>query len=264
MGIEADNRFAQYLIIQVLTLVSGYLAIFIDMGIFTFLPMVIFLMASVTLFRSLGVVLHSNADSLGLKIRFGKQVEEEQTRRAKEQEISELSTQLYKLCNANKVEKAWELLEKRLLDDHFSSEADIFARISKYENPDLAIKAGRGFIERLIANHEIRKSWDVLAFCYTAANDDYILLSAESVIQLSANAETLNQKKMIVTIIQHFEQDFPNHPKTADLLLTAARFRIHDLDDFDGAREIMSHLYSAYPIIRSDNKFKALESILAS
>jgi len=262
MDINADAMFMQYLAIQMSTLLLGYVALFIDLGLFNLISMAVFLMAALTVFRSLGVVLHSNSETLGFPVRFGKQVEEKQSQLAKERELSDFSTQLYKLGNAGDLDKAWELLEKRLGDDNFATEADMFAHIRDWDNPRLAVKAGQGFIERLIAIQDFRTTWNVLEFCYTANGNDYKLLSAEAVIKLLTNAETRTQKSIMVSILRHFEEDFPNHPQTAETLLTAARFTAHDLDDFDSARKIVTHLHATYPSIHSNKTYEALSSIL--
>ena len=262
MDIDANTGFMQYLAIQSLTLLVGYLALFVDFGWFNIIFMAVFLMATMTVFRSLGVVLHSNSESLGFSVRFSKQIEERQSQVAKERELSEFSTQLYKLGNSGELNKAWELMEKRLRDDNFATEADLFARIRDWDNPRLAVKAGQGFIERLIAKQDFRTTWNVLEFCYTANGNDYKLLSAEAVIKLSTNAETRSQKSIMVSILRHFEEDFPNHPQTAESLLTAARFTAHDLDDFDSARKIVTHLQATYPSIHSNKAYQALSSIL--
>ena len=154
------------------------------------------------------------------------------------------------------------MLEKRLRDDNFATEADLFARIRDWDNARLAVKAGQGFIERLIAKQDFRTTWNVLEFCYTANGNDYKLLSAEAVMKLSTNAETRSQKSIMVSILRHFEEDFPNHPQTAESLLTAARFTAHDLDDYDSARKMVTHLQATYPSIHTNKAYQALSSIL--
>lgn len=262
LDIDANAMFMQYLAIQAFTLIAGYVALFVDFGWFNIITMALFLMATLIVFRSLGVVLHSNSESLGFPVRFGKQVEEEQIQLAKEHELSDFSTQLYKLRNAGKLTEAWELLQKRLRDDNFMTEADLFARLREWDNPRLAVKAGQGFIERLTAKQDFRTCWNVLEFCYTANGNDYKLTSAQAVLTLSAKAESRTEKSIMVSIIRHFEEDFPNHPKTAEILLTAARFTAYDLDDFDGARKIINHLHTTYPSVHSNKSYRALHSIL--
>jgi len=183
-------------------------------------------------------------------------------RLAREQELSEFSAQLYKISNAGQQTKAWEMLEQRLQDDNYVSEADLFSRTRNWENPLLAVKAGQGFIERLIESKDFRTAWNILEFCFEANQGDYKLLSGETVLALSSRAETRNHKSIMVTILTHFEKDFPNHPQTTAALLTAARFTAHDLDNFEGGREIIAHLQSTYPEIRGDKTFQALSTIL--
>ncbi len=262
LDIKADRIFTQHLVIQVSTLLLGYLVLFVDLGLLNLLSMAVFLMAILTVFRSLGVVLHHNSETLGFPILFGKQVEERQMELAREQELSEFSAQLYKISNAGQQTKAWEMLEQRLQDDNYTSEADLFSRTRNWENLRLAVKAGQGFIERLVERKDFRTAWNVLEFCFEANHKDYRLSSGETAIAMSGQAETRSQKSMMATILGHFEKDFPNHPQTAAALLTAARFTAHDLGNFDGGRKIIARLQSTYPEIHSNKTFRALSAIL--
>jgi hypothetical protein len=263
MGLEADAVLGQYLLVQGVALFAGYTALFVDLGWLNLVTMSLFLMTLMTLFRSLGVLLHSNADSLGIAVRFGKKIEDEQVRAAQEREYSEFSSELYQLSNGGQVKKAWELLEERLKKDKFSTEPDFFTRLSKWDKPLLAIKVGQGFTERLIKKGDYRTAWNVLEYCYPANNNKYRLTSSDAILKLMVNAETNLRKAIVVTLIHHFEEDFPDHPKRAEALLVAARYTAQDLDDFDRAREMMEHLYSNYPEIYSDKDYQALTMILS-
>ncbi len=263
MDFKADTVFVQYLAIQGVTMFAGYLALFVNMGLVNLVTMAVFLMLLMTLFRALGVLLHSNADTLGIPVRFGKQVEEEQVRLADDRELSEFTTELYQLSDTGRVKKAWELLEERLKKEKFETEADFFARISKWDKPLLAVKAGQGFVERLVKRGDFRTAWNVLEYCYVNNNHSYRLTSSNVILKLMASAETKLNKTIIVTLIEHFEEDFPDHPKRADALLAAARFTAEDLDDFERAREMLDQLHSKYPEIYSDKGYQALTVILA-
>ncbi|HIG42471.1 MAG: hypothetical protein ABGY96_18635 [bacterium] len=261
-NIEADARFGQFLILQFSMLLTGYVALFVNLGWFNILTMMAFLTVSMTAFRCLGVVLHSNAESLGLEVVYGPVIEEEQTQRARDQELSEFTASLYSLSGAGKTEKAREMLNQRLEDDGYITEPDLFGRIRGWENPALAISAGRGFLDRLVAAQDIRTSWHVLEFCFEANHNQYKLTSANSVITLAGLAETFKQKTIMAHLLEHFEEDFPNHPKTAEMLLLAAHFIAHDLDDFEKARGIMARLESDFPKIHADKTYQALHTIL--
>ena len=261
-NIEADARFGQYLLLQFSMLLTGYVALFMNFGWFNILTMMVFLTVSMIAFRCLGVVLHSNAESLGLKVVYGPAVEEEQVQRATGQEMSEFAASLYRLISAREVEKALEVLNQRLEDDNYLTEPDLFGRIRQWEDPALAIRAGRGFLNRLIAREDIRTSWHVLEFCFEANHNRYRLTSANTVITLAGQAETFKQKTIMAHLLEHFEEDFPNHPQTAEMLLLAARLIAHDLDDFEKARGIMSRLEAAFPKIHTDKTYRALRTIL--
>jgi hypothetical protein len=224
--------------------------------------MLAFVLAMMAVFRSIGVALHSNAETLGIGIRFGKQVEEEQVQLASDKELSGFVTELYKLSNSGQTAQAWQLLEARIQDDAYKTEAELFGQLRNWDNVRLAIKAGQGYIERLVTGEDFRTCWNVLEFCYAANGNRYKLLSASSVLELSRRAETRIQTKIMVSILRRFEEDFANHPQQAEALLIASRLCAHDLDDFETAREIMAHLHAQYPAIHADKTYQALQALL--
>ena len=263
MDIKADSAFLNYFAIQTGTIFLATISFSVDLGWFNLFTMLVFVMAMMAVFRSIGVALHSNAETLGIGIRFGKQVEEDQLQLARDRELSGFVTGLYKLANGGQAAQAWQILEKRIQDDEYQSEAELFDQLRNWDNVRLAVKAGQGFIERLVAAEDFRTCWNVLEFCYTANGNSYKLLSASSVLELSRRAETRNQVKIMVSILRRFEEDFANHPQRAEALLIASRFCAHELDDFETASEIMAHLHAQYPAIHADKTYQALQAILS-
>lgn len=263
MDIKADATFVAYFVIQTGTIFLAYIAVFVDLGWFNLITMMAFVMAMMTVFRSIGIALHSNAESLGIGVQYGKQVEEQQVQQAKDKELSVFVTSLYKLSNSSQMDKAWLSLERRVRDDGYKTEADLFARLCGWDNVRLAVKAGQGFIERLVAREDYRTTWNVLEFCYTANRNEYRLLSAGTVLELSARAETREQIEIMVYLLGRFEEDFPNHPRTGEALLIASQFYAHDLNDFEGAREIMARLHAEHPEIHASKTYQALSGILS-
>ncbi len=263
MDIKADATFMTYFAIQAGTIFLAYIALFVDFGWFNLVTMMAFVMAMMTVFRSIGVALHHNADSLGFGVQYGKQVEDQQVQQAKDKELSVFVTTLYKLSNSGQMDKAWLSLETRIQDDGYKTEADLFVHLRGWDNVRLAVKAGQGFIERLVAREDYRTTWHVLEFCYAANRNKYRLLVAGTVLELSARAETRKQIEIMVYLLGRFEEDFPNHPRTGEALLKASQFYAHDLDDFEGAREIMARLNVQYPEIHASKTYQALRGILS-
>jgi hypothetical protein len=261
--IEANTGFTQYLVLQFCMLLSGYVALFVNLGWLNILTMMVFLGITMTAFRCLGVVLHSNAEALRLRVVYGPKIEQEQTRRAHDQALSDFLSKLYVLADTDETGKALKMLDEHLQEDRYKTEAELFARIRAWENPVLAIQAGREFLNRLVARDDIKTSWDVLEFCYEANDNEYRLTAADTLITLSEHTETFRQKAITAYLLRHFEEDFPNHPKTAEMLLLAAQLTAHDLNDFEGARRIMTHLASDFPAIGQDKTYMALTAVLS-
>jgi hypothetical protein len=260
--IEANTGLSQYLSLQICMLLSGYVAFFVNLGWLNILTMMIFLSIAMTSFRCLGVVLHNNAESLGFQVIYGPKIEQEQVQRAHDQALSDFTSTLYTIAGNGETGKALKMLNERLQEDHYKTELDLFDQIRAWENPALAIQAGREFLNRLVASGDIRTSWKVLEFCYQANGNKYRLTSASTLITLSVHPETFKQKTMTAYLLRHFGKDFPNHPKTAEMLLLAARLTAHDLNDFETARHIMAQLASDFPAIHNDKTYRALEAVL--
>lgn len=262
MDLEFDKHLGQFLLMQLVTLFSGYMALGINLGLFNLVTMIVLLMAMLTLFRSLGVVLHSNAESLGFPVQFGERIARSQQDEAREKLLSEFSTSLYKLCNLGKARQAFEELETYLQADNYACEGELFSRMSKWESPVLAIKAGQKYIERLCDQGQFHNLWAVLEFCCTANNGDYRLLSSNTILKLIERAETHQQKKLVAAVLNHFESDFPNHPRTTEMLLTRIRFIAEDGDSFDRARTLLAELKVQNPDVLAHEHFQQLARAL--
>ncbi|MFP6808626.1 MAG: hypothetical protein VB957_15825 [Pseudomonadales bacterium] len=262
VDIRADSIFATYFFLQTTTLIFAYIAIMVDLGFFNLISMMIFVLVGISLFRSLGVALHSNADTLGISIRYGKKIEEAQLLRADEIEISNLLMQVYQLAHSGQTKKAWSMLEHKIQSKDHKYEAEIFERIQQWNNSRLALKTGTGFIERLVKRGDFRTAWHVLEYCFEANGGSYRLQSSDTVQKLLLKVETRNQKLVIAALLYQFPDDFPNHPQTPKLLLRAAQISENDLDDFASARRTMASLRSEFPEHCDSEAFKKLASIL--
>jgi TolA-binding protein len=187
-----------------------------------------------------------------------------QLRQARDQEFLEFSSELYELASSGQFTRAWEMLEAQLKKDRYSTEAEFFARLRQWDNPSLAVKAGQGFAQRLVKQGDFRTAWNVLEFCYAANGNNYRLTSSNAILKLMVEAQTQLQKEIVVSLLSHFEEDFPEHPRRAEVLLEAARLTAQDLNNFEAAREMMEHLHANYPDIYADKRYQALTVILAA
>lgn len=89
MAVKLDARVMQYFILQISCLSIGYVALFVNYGFFNVDSMAAFLSVLTALFRSLGVVIHANANSLGLKVLYSKDIESRQTQNVENRALSD-------------------------------------------------------------------------------------------------------------------------------------------------------------------------------
>jgi hypothetical protein len=262
MGVKFDSYVMQYFILQISSLFVGYVALFLDYGFYNLISMAAFLAVLTALFRSLGVVIHSNANALGLKVQYSKEIEDAQKIRANGKGTSDFCDSIYLQWTSGQQKMAWERLQEKILEDNYDCDADMFDRISRWADPALAVRFGQTYLERLVKQGSIDTAWSVLEFCFEKNNKEYKILTAATLVALSKAADSFERKSIIVSILRYFEEDFPHHPETAQILLYAAKIAADDLDDFKKAKIFMRILRRNYPAIYSDATYLALRKIL--
>ena len=252
--------FYRFMIIECMLVLAVYMTLVLELG---FIGIATVLYLVMILFRALGVVLHSNADRLGIPVRYSEQVQAAQEQEMADQEISEEASALYKLCAAGHTGKAFKQLNDRLEADQYRTEADFFAHLRTWERPQLAIRAGQNYIQRLVVRGQFDTALDVLEFCYNANGKKYRLLEADTVFQLSERAETLNHREIITHLLEFVPEDFPSYPRGGDALLAAARILAHDLNDFPAAHALLSRIDEDFPATTKNSTYVLLREIVS-
>jgi hypothetical protein len=224
--------------------------------------MAVFLSTLITLFRSLGVVIHSNADALGFSVLYSKDIERSQTQKSENKALSGFCDSIYLQWMSGQQAIVLERLQSKLAEDSYESEAELFDRIQRWAEPSLAVKMGQEYIGRMVKQGKINVAWSALEFCFENNNKEYKLLSASTLLTLSEAASTFKQKSISVSILTYFEKDFPNYPGTPKILLGAAKMAADDLDDFKTAKTLMRQLRRPHPDIYPDETYQALRKIL--
>ena len=261
-AVKFDSYILQYFILQGSSLIMGYVVFYLDYGFLNLILMAVFLGLLMALFRSLGVVIHANAYELGLKVQYSKEIEISQTLAAKNKEMSEFCDEMYLKWTSGQQKIVWQQLQDKIVKDDYESEAELFDRIHRWADPGLSLRLGQAYIERLVKRGYVDTAWSVLEFCFENNNKQYQILAAPTLITLSKVATTSKQKTIVVAILLFFEDDFPNHPDTAQALLLGAKISADDLGDFNTAKIFMRILRRKYPEIYSDETYLALRKIL--
>lgn len=262
-SIAYDANSLRYLGLQGLALTLGYVTL--SGGTGYWLPLFVFLLLAVwtTMFRLLGVVMHTNAETLGVTVRFGEGIEKQQRENALRQEINDFSTKLYSLNKAGQGKKALELLQQKLKTSNYQTEHEYFVRYSKWDNLNFTLIASQEFIERLVIKHEYRRAFEVLEFCFISNKDSYVVRPANVIFALAAQAETRHQRIVVVHLLEHFEEDFAPHPKTSEALLLAAEITANELDDWPRARQSLAKLKVHNPRITTVKRYRTLVKLLS-
>lgn len=262
-SIATDKNSIRYLGLQGLALSLGYVTLSGDTGYW--LPLSVFLLLAVwtTMFRLLGVVMHTNAETLGVTVRFGEGIEKQQRENASRQEINAFSTKLYSLNKTGQSEEALELLQQKLKESNYQDEYEYFVRFSKWEDLNFTLVASQKFIARLVSKHEFRRAFEILEFCFAANQNKYVVRPANIVFALAEQTETRYQRVVVVHLLEHFEEDFGGHPKTSEALLLAAEIAAHELDDWPRARQSLAKLKAVNPRITTVKRYRTLMKLLS-
>jgi hypothetical protein len=263
-ALQMDFRLVNYLGWQLATMGLIYVLLTRDMGWTNILVTLAFVSASITMFRSLGVVLHSNADELGIDVLFSQDITDSKIANAFDNELSVLSDKLYQLSNAGEHNKAQQSYQQHLETNAYASEALMFDRFRKWEDSRFAIKVGRSYIDRLVCAGKNSEAWDVLLFCFRANQNKYRLLTPESVLSLSRGTLSLQQKTVIAHLLSHFPEDFPAHHAAANCLLQAAKYYAQDLADPVLAEQALTQFEQRFPDGTSNTTYLALKEIINS
>jgi len=262
ISVEYDKRIIQYFVLQMSSLLMGYIALFVNYGFLNLLTMALFLAVLMAQFRSLGVVIHSNANALGLKVQYSTDVEERQTLAASNQALSAFCDSIHMQWSSGQHELVWERLQSKRQEDNFESEADLFDRLRGWEKPSMAVRFGQEYIHRLVKKDAIETAWEVLEFCFENNDNEYKILSALTLMELTNRADTFKRKHISVSILKFFETDFPNYPETAQILLRAAKMAADDLGDYKTAKTLMRQLRRKHSSIYQDKTYLGLRKIL--
>jgi hypothetical protein len=261
--IEFDKSVAQYFLILGMTVAAGSL-LTKNFSWFNLLTVSAVVFSLILLFRSLGVVLHTHASTLGLSVRFGPQVEARQVAESERRALSEFSLSLFQQVEVNRIEEAWDTYRMQLTADKFASEDALWDIIHKWQSPKLAILAGRGYIDRLLNQQRSREAWDVLRYCFENNQNEYRLSNGDVTLTMMDTTSTSQERRICAELLRFFDKDFPAHPRVSDALLKAVEIMIIDANDLIGARKLLNHIRIKFPETARKRAYLKLETVLAA
>jgi hypothetical protein len=262
-AVRTDAQFLRFLLLQIGLFLLGIMSIYLGTGFFGRLLIVAAtLIAAVLVFRALGIIMHANAEALGMPVTFGKKQVDDAREAQIGAELGEFTTALYALCLADRHAEAMQKLETHLSADRFRSEGRIFDTIRAFDDPRLGLKAGQGYIGRLVAAQDLRRAWAVLSFCFEENGGRYALLTGDVVIKLANSAMAHSEKAIAAHLLCRFDTDFPRHPLAGKALLAGILLVIEQSSDLTGARELFARVASGYPQLRRSRNYRTAKKLL--
>ncbi|MDA0978421.1 MAG: hypothetical protein O3B72_07685 [Proteobacteria bacterium] len=234
----------------------------------TFIAEVVFpaifaaLLLSMMLFRSIGALLHRNAEVLNLSVQFGHQIDASNQQRHHDKDIAQQVEALKNICEkGGGVTAAFRQYEALLAKNHFQSEAAFFEHFRSWSSSELAVMAGRGYIERLIQHRRFSMALEVLSFCFKVSGGDFRLTTVERLLTLVQYVESLEQKRMLARLLKDAPDQYTNDPRVADALIMAGRLYAEDLD-FLTTREILDRIEREHPLWAQDDGYLETRRLL--
>ena len=213
------------------------------------------------LFRIVGILIHANAESLGLPVRFGSQVEASQIAENIRREESEFCADLYRLVEADKTQEGWQRYQGFLSKADHGRFDRLWPVISQWPNPALALLAGQTQIEQLVKDENYPRAWQILAHCFERNHQEFKLLTARSTLELALRCENNQQKHIGAELLKFFGKDFPKHPRCAEASLKAVELMLEE-NNLEAAKRLLQQIRIKYPEVRGQETFKRLSLLV--
>jgi hypothetical protein len=245
--IKMGPRLVQYLLLSTALAMSCWLVVSQHWGWGNPLKLWVCLASFMLVFRCFGALLHDNADALGLDVNFSVAHSAAQAYAAQDKDVADFLFGLHKLASSTRLTEAAVQLAGRLKAEKYRREGYYFDVLAQWENKDLAVRAGVGYVDRLVAAGEMARAWTVLAFCFAADKGRVETGRSATVFMLAQSPRQIEQNIILWHLLQNFEKDFPNHPRTGEALLLAAKVALLDMHDRAGARACLARIRGVAP-----------------
>ncbi|MBT4494496.1 MAG: hypothetical protein HOC70_14735 [Gammaproteobacteria bacterium] len=219
------------------------------------------LLLAMVLFRSLGALLHRNADHLGIIVLYGPQAEAANQAESHRRDIAGELRVLQQLCESGGTVKAFRRLEARLARDHYKSESEFFKHLRAWSNPDLAVLVGRGYVERLVQHRQFSDAIEVLGFCYGASGGDFVLHKTSSLLKLTEFVSAGEEKRMLARLLSEVPDRFSRDPNAGDALVLAAKLFAEELV-FETASSLLERIEQEYPIWIQNADYRRISDLV--
>lgn len=190
--------------------------------------------------RCTGALLHARRTELGLLTAASPEQAEQQLKQQIDAERGAFLGHIYALVRADKFRQAWSELETRLKRERYADEDRYYDHLAGWEDKTLAHKLAQGYLKRLVVRSP-EQAWRLYASILAAEQGNYRLDSGDAVLKFAAAATTPSRRRLMLDVLRHFEEDFPNHPMSRQAFLVGADLAC-ELGETELAVEMMAEV----------------------
>ncbi|MCB1692968.1 MAG: hypothetical protein KDI19_09390 [Pseudomonadales bacterium] len=211
--------------------------------------------------RCTGVLLHARRTELGLSTSFSPEQAEAAREAHEQEERNQFLGEVFDLSRVHEYAAAWKKLEARLKRDRYETEALYFSALRRWDDPTMAHKLAQGYLKRLL-ERSVGEAWQLLEDILETENGNYRLDSGETVLKFAEVAETDAHKSLMLGVLQHFDEDFPAHPRSREAWLTTAKFAC-DLGRMEEAQAAFANVTSRRGLLHKPTYDECLSRLAA-
>jgi len=246
--VQMGPRLLHYLLFFGLLLLCCFIVVSENWGWLNPLKLFACLASFMLVFRCLGALLHDNADALGLQVNFSQTRSAVAAYREEDQVAADFLFDLHRLAHNGNLAEAAKTLQAHLKTYRYQREGYYFNALMEWSKPGLAVRAGVGYVDRLVVAGEIGRAWEVLEFCFHADGERVEIGQGATVFMLAAFPRLQEHNVILWHLLQNFETDFPRHPRLGEALLLAASVAYVDFHDRAGARACLARIQRVAPL----------------
>jgi hypothetical protein len=253
--LQMGPRMLHYLLLFGLLLLCCFIVVSENWGWLNPLKLFACLASFMLVFRCLGALLHDNAAALGLQVNFSETRSAAAAYREEDRVAADFLFVLHRLAHNGKLAEAAKTLEAHLKASRYQREGYYFNALMEWSSTALAVRAGVGYVDRLVVAGEVGRAWDVLVLCFNADRERVEIGQGATVFMLAAFPRLPEHNVILWHLLRNFEADFPRHPRLGEALLLAARVAYVDFHDRAGALECLARIQGVVPLCVESAEF---------
>ena len=251
-----------YLLISVLFSLPVLLILFFQ-GLPLLFRMIGVIYLLIMTFHLLGFVIYHHRDSFGLTVSFSPEIEAEAKEKEQIKQLGDVLYEVHVLASVGRIKNAIEELFAKLPDlgDTLDINEKLFARLSLWEEKEIALAQGQHYISLLIQKKRLSDALKIYQSCFDMSTH-FEPKNAFQVLPLTTIAYQEKRYASALQLVQDFSTRYPNHPDSIAIKLLNAKLLGKHFNQYDKAKAIMLQLlelkkHPLYPEIKKYALFLA-------